>query len=179
MIRLRPFGQMSSLCIPLAGLMLVSQCLMPTVAAAEAATVKVQMGTPVDLVFDTAVSGDAAVAGQQVTLRVANPVVVGGKTVVEAGAPAVGEIMVARKSGMVGMAGSIVVTIKSVTAVDGTIIALSGTKAAEGKSNVVTSVVITIVCCVLGLLMKGEKAEIPAGSTVRATAATQVEVTVP
>ncbi len=38
------------------------------------------------------------------------------------------------------------------------------------------SVVITVVCCILGLLMKGEKADITSGSSVRATVAGMTEV---
>ncbi len=176
MLHLGQFRKIYALCLPLAALLFLTQCVMPPFAVAESAKVKVQMGTPVDVVFDQTISSDTAVTGQQVTLKVANPVVVDGKTVIAAGAPVLAEVLTAKKSGMVGMPGAITVSVKSVTAVDGSIVALSGTRVAEGKSNVATSVVITVVCCILGLLMKGEKADITSGSSVRATVAGMTEV---
>lgn len=179
MIRLRIFRRLYALCLPLAALLFLTQCVMPAAAVAESSKVKVQAGTPIDLVFDLGISGETAVPGQQVVLKVANAVVVDGKTVIAAGAAALGEIVSAKKSGMVGSPGAIAVSVISVKAVDGTVISLSGSKAADGKSNVTTSIVVTVVCCILGLLMRGGNADIPSGSTLRATVATPVEVLVP
>jgi hypothetical protein len=176
MVRMRLFRKLFALRIPIAILVLYVQCFAATFAQAEQLTV--QAGTPVDLNFETTVSSESATQGQEVIMRVATPVVVNGKTVVEVGASAVGEVVFSKKSGMVGMAGRISVAAKRVTAVDGTVIALTGSKDFEGKDNMVTSIVITVVCCILGLLMKGGKAEIPSGSSLRASVATPVQVNV-
>lgn len=172
-------GRIRLLALPLALLLVLENVCVVPICHAQTQKVKVQMGTLMDLVFDPAVSGDTSALGQTVTLRVVNAVVVEGKTVIAAGAPAVGEVQSAKKRGMIGSAGSLVVAAKNTTAVDGTFVPLTGTKAIDGKSKVTSAVVVTILCCVLGLLMKGGKAEIPAGTSMRASVAAPVEVAAP
>jgi hypothetical protein len=165
----------------------MSQCGMPTLAAAQeakaeaAATVKVQIpvGTVVDLTFDTLVTPATAAVGQTVTLKVTNDVKVNGKVVIAAGTTATGEVVAEAKSGAIGKEASISVTAKQVAAVDGTVVPLSGTKAVSGEGHETSSIVITLLCCILGLLQHGGKAEIPAGSTLRTTVAAPVEIQVP
>jgi hypothetical protein len=129
-------------------------------------------------VFDSEVTPAQNTVGQSVTMKVANDVKVNGKVVIAAGAPASGEVVSASKAGAVGKEAQITVTAKNATAVDGTFVPLSGTKAVVGASHQTSSIVITILCCILGLLQKGGKAVIPAGSTLRTTVAAPVEVQV-
>ncbi len=137
--------------------------------AALAATVEVPIGTTVVAVFDEAVDPDVVSPGQMVMLSVDEPVVINGHTVIEVGAPVLAEVTIAEKSGAVGKPAKIGVSLRNVTAVDGSKIPLSGQKLIEGKSQQTESLVVTILCCVLGLLMKGGKASIPAGAQVQAT----------
>lgn len=141
--------------------------LFPTVALAV--TVDLPVGTVVVGAFNDVVDPATATPGQTVTLSVVNPVVIGGVTVIEAGAPILGEITVAEQRGAVGKPAKIGVTLRHVTAVDGTNIPIVGQKLMEGKNEQTASLIVTILCCVLGLLMKGGAATIPAGSQVQAT----------
>jgi hypothetical protein len=67
---------------------------------------------------------------------------------------------------------------RSVEAVDGSNIALSGTKHVQGENKQTQSLVITILCCILGLIIQGGDAEIASGSSMDATVemTTTVEV---
>jgi hypothetical protein len=147
-------------------------------AAAFAATVAVPVGTVVQVVFNNPVDPATVAPGQTVMLSVVNPVVIGGVTVIQAGAPVLGEVTAAEQSGSVGKPAKIGVALRQVTAVDGTNIPLSGQKQMEGQNKQTTSLVVTILCCVLGLLMKGGTATIPAGSQLQATTMAPVTVTV-
>jgi len=147
-------------------------------AVAFAATVDVPVGTVVLVVFNDDVDPKAVAAGQTVMLSALNPVVVKGSTVIEVGAPVLGEVTVAEKQGAVGKPAKVGVALRHVTAVDGTNIPLSGQKLVEGESKQTTSLVVTILCCVLGLIMKGGTAIIPAGAQVQATTMAPVTITV-
>lgn len=145
--------------------------------AAQSDIVRIPVGTVVELVFDQMVSPNTTAAGQRVALRVANAVTINGKTVIAAGSSAVGEVITASKAGAVGKEAQLVVAIRSVPAVDGSVVPLDGTKAVTGENKTTSSVVITLLCCILGLLQQGGKADIPAGSSVRATVAAPIDVT--
>ncbi len=172
------------LCWAVLSLFTTTQFVVPTLAAAadtktEApSTVKVQLpvGTVVDLTFDTRVTPETDAVGQNVTLKVTNDVRVNGKVVIAAGATATGEVVQSARSGAVGKEAQISVTAKQVPAVDGTVVPLSGTKAVVGQAHQTSSIVITLLCCILGLLQHGGKAEIPAGSSLRTTVAAPVEI---
>jgi len=154
------------------------QCVLPVLAFSEAAKVQIPVGTVVDLAFEATLSPTTAAVGQSVNLKVANDVKVNGQIVIAAGATATGEVTQASKAGAVGKEAQIGVTVKQVQAVDGTIVPLTGTKVVSGESHQTSSIVITILCCILGLLQHGGKAEIAAGSALRATVSAPVEVQV-
>ena len=167
---------LSALCL-LTPLALASPALAQDQPAAPGQRVRIEVGTVVDLVFENAVTPASVSVGQTVTLKVANPVKVNNVVVIDAGATAIGEVTRSEKAGSIGKPAAIGVTLKQVTAVDGTAIPLSGTKMVEGENKQTSSLVITLLCCILGLLQKGGSAEIAAGATVRATVAAPVEVT--
>ncbi|HOP05752.1 MAG TPA: hypothetical protein PLF13_00530 [candidate division Zixibacteria bacterium] len=116
--------------------------------------------------------------GDRVVLRVASDVIIQGKTVIAAGASAHGEITAAKKKGMAGVNAEIGLSVRSVEAVDGTNVALYGTKYSGGQSKTTESVIFTILCCVLFLLMQGEDASIPSGTLIDAELAGTVQVQV-
>jgi len=169
-------------CWTLSALFLVGPLTWATPSAAQAPAspsaqkVRVEVGTIVDLVFDTAMNPKTAAIGQTVMLKVSAPVKVGNLTIIAAGAAAIGEVTRSEKAGAVGMNAAIGVTVKQVTAVDGTVIPLSGTKMVEGESHQTSSIVITVLCCILGLLQQGGQAEIAAGATLRATVLAPIDV---
>jgi hypothetical protein len=146
--------------------------------AAMAASVAVPVGTVVTVVFGESIDPATVMPGQTVMLSVVNPVMVAGAMVIQAGAPVLGEVTVSEKAGAVGKPAKIGVALRHVTAVDGTNIPLSGLKQMEGENAQTTALVVTILCCILGLLMKGGKATIPAGAQVQATTMAPATITV-
>lgn len=131
-------------------------------------TVVLKVGTVVPMELINTVNSKNARTGEMVKFRVTDNVVVDGKTIIEIGAVANGQIVRAKKSGLLGSEGDLFIAVKSVQAVDGTTIYLTnGDLMDEGSNKVVLSVVLTF-CCLFGFLIKGGNAEILAGSQVQA-----------
>ncbi len=157
--------------------MLISMCpYLGLLDAAKAAVVSIPAGTRVRLRLEETVSPETKNAGDQVSLSVIHDVIVDGKVVIAAGAPARGEVTVSSKSGAVGKPAEIGFQVTSATAVDGKSVPLRATRKAEGKSKITEAVVVSILCCVLGLLMKGGKASFEKGLTIEAETSFPVSV---
>ncbi|MCJ7645997.1 hypothetical protein MUO65_03705 [bacterium] len=155
----------------------VSMCpYLGIVEAVKAAVVSVPPGTRVLLRLEETVSPETKSVGDQVTLSVVSDVVVNGKVVIAAGAPAAGEVTVSSKKGAVGKPAEIGFQVTSVMAVDGKSVPLRATRKAEGKSKMTEAIVVTILCCVLGLLMKGGEASFEKGLTIEAETSFPVSV---
>jgi len=151
--------------------------LLTHVAVAQEA-VKVPSGTVVTLRTMTPLTPEQLNVGDLVILAVVSDVVVDGKVVIKAGAEARGEITSSKSRNMIGIAARIGLSVRSVTAVDGSTIPLFGTKLAEGKSKMTVSIGLSLVCCILFALMKGGDATIPAGTQIQATVAGTTSVQV-
>jgi len=146
-------------------------------AFAQEAAVVVPSHTPVTIRINEDVSSKTKSSGSSVQASVAMDVVIDGKIVIKAGAPCNAIVTSASKAGIVGGPGRILVTIQSVTAVDGSSVALTGaTQEMEGKSQVVTAVLVTVLCCILGLLIKGKEGVIPSGTQVTGYTASQMQI---
>lgn len=150
--------------------------LAPSLAVAGTAVVPV--GTQITLAFTEVISPEVYQIGQSVSLVVENNVVIDGDIVFAAGAEAVGEVSTSQKKGGIGKPAKIGVTAITVEAVDGTKVAVSGTTYFEGENKQSSTLIITLLCCILGLLMKGGDAEIPAGATLDASVDMEVSITV-
>lgn len=131
---------------------------------------------PMEL-LSTITSNDCR-SGQMIDFKVLKDVVVEGKTVIPAGSIAKGQVTRAKKSGLLGTEGELEVVVRSVTAVDGTDVYLTGANVNDqGSNKVVLSVVLTFLC-ILGFLIKGGNAEIPAGTQCQAIVAGNTTVNV-
>ncbi len=138
--------------------------------------VVLKAGTSIPLELVSPLSSKSVQAGEMVDFRVLDDVKADGKTVVAAGSIAKGQITRLEKRGLLGDAGELEVAVKSVNAVDGTTVYLSGNSLSdEGKSKLGISIVLTVLC-LFGFLMKGGNAEIAAGAQVQATVASNVEI---
>jgi len=135
-------------------------------------------GTTVALITNTTLTPEQFKVGDAVELSVVSDVVVNGEVVIKAGAGAKGEITVSKERSYIGIAAKIGLAVKSVQAVDGTTIPLSGSKLSEGKDKMVMSIGLSIVCCILFALKKGGEAFIQAGTPVDATVSATTPVTV-
>lgn len=135
----------------------------------------IQAGTIVVVKTTTAVSPDARV-GDPVTLTVVNDVTIGDRVVFKAGAPARGEVTAAQKEGVVGKKGIVGIRLQSVTAVDGTVVPVTATRTVEGKDNLVTAVVLGLLCLPLIFVVKGGAAVIPAGAIIESTTTSEARI---
>lgn len=132
-------------------------------------------GTSIPLELVSTLSSNVK-SGQMVDFRVLSDVKANGKIVISAGSIAQGQITRVKKRGLLGSEGELEIAIKSVKAVDGTTVYLSGNNLYdEGSNKLALSIVLTI-CCLFGFLIKGGKAEIPAGAQVQGTVTSNVEI---
>ena len=98
--------------------------------------------------------------------------------VIPAGSIAKGQIVSAEKNGLLGGAGELSLTVRSVVATDGTTVPLTASSLNdEGQDKLVISIVLTLLC-VLGFLIKGGKAEIVQGAQLTATVLSNTEISI-
>ena len=113
---------------------------------ARRVAVEVPAGTPVELEAAYNINSQLVRAGDAVSFRVVNPVIVGGQVVIEKGAVATALVTKAERGGHFGRAGRIAWTMKEVTAADGTRLPLqfSGRTVGDSKgAKVATGMVLT------------------------------------
>lgn len=139
--------------------------------------VQVPAGTAVTVVTNTAITPETANMGDTVNLSVTSDVVVDGKVVIKAGAQASGEVISAKKRNYLGIPAEIGISIRSVQAVDGTTVMLSGSKVIKGQDKMMTSIGLSLICCILFAGMKGGDVSIPAGTSITAIVAATTSVT--
>lgn len=174
LVRSKMLKVMASLLLVALGGMILA----PHVALA-AQTLQVNAGSAIALRVTEAISAEKYNIGDKVNLVVVSDVKVGGVTVIKAGAPAVAEVTTAIQRGIVGSAAKIGITVQSVQAVDGSTIALSGTRLVEGKSKMAQSVIIGVVLCCFAFFIKGGDAIIPVESQINAIVLANATVVVP
>jgi len=138
--------------------------------------VEIPVGTTVVLKTNTTLAPEQLKVGDTVELSVVSDVIIDGKVVIKAGDRARGEITSSKDRNLIGIPAKIGVTIRSVQAVDGTTIPLSGSKLSEGKNKMLPSIGLSLICCVLFALMKGGEASLPAGTQIEATVAAATPV---
>lgn len=87
-----------------------------------------------------------------------------GNVLIKSGTPVEANITFA-KPGRIGKSGKLTISDLHTTAVDGSFIPLSSSISAQPDDKMVLSVVLSVCVCPLFLLMKGEDAVLPAGTT--------------
>jgi hypothetical protein len=140
--------------------------------------VRVPAGTPVELETAYTINSQLVRAGDAVSFRVVNPVVVNGQVVVEKGATATALVTKAERGGHFGRAGRLAWMMKEVTAADGSRIPLqfSGRTVGDSKgAKVATSMVLTGAVfwfmppvALLHGFKRGENAVVPEGKRFEA-----------
>jgi len=162
-------------------LLVVSLFSFPFIASnhAVAASVQIPYGTQIPLRVVEDITPETAIVGQKIILKVDRDIEVNGEVVVRAGQDAIGEVTSSTKKGAVGKAAEIGIMIRHVAAVDGTLVPLTGTKLVKGESKQTQSLIITLLCCILALVMQGEDAQIIAGTSVDAMVSTPTTIDIP
>lgn len=150
----------------------------PTAHPPQTVGVKIPDGTRIELETAYDVSSKDVKAGEAISFRVAAPVVLNGRTVIEAGATATGRVVKASRGGHFGRAGRLAWSMQEVVAVDGTRVPLRLDGRAVGDSKgakVATKAVITgallwpiAPVALLHGFRRGESAYLPAGKRFEA-----------
>lgn len=145
---------------------------------ASASNIVLKSGTTIPLELVNTITSKTASAGQMIDFRVVQDITVDGKTVIPAGSIAKGQVSRIKKNGLLGAAGELEIIIRSVTAIDGTNVYLSGCNLNdEGGNKLALSIVLTVFC-LFGFLIKGGSAEIVAGTQCLSTVASNVDINI-
>ncbi|MDT3369140.1 hypothetical protein [Macellibacteroides fermentans] len=172
------FEKLSNKCFLKSTALLLSFAMMFMSFTLPAGPVTLKSGSIIPLELLSTISSKDCRSGQMIDFKVTKDVVAEGKTVIPAGSIAKGQISRVKKSGLLGSEGQIEVVIRSVTAIDGTDVYLTGASLNdEGNNQVALSIVLTFLC-LFGFLIKGGNAEIPAGTLCNATVAGNTTINV-
>lgn len=140
-------------------------------------SIRVPSGTSVPVVITEKVTAGQYKAGSEITGKVGADVTSSGIVIIRSGTPVSIIVEDVKKKGAVGSQARMTISLKTTSAVDGTLIALTGTKFAEGTNRAVSSVACGALCCILGLLQQGGEAEIPAGTQIEGRTAQEATIT--
>lgn len=137
---------------------------------------------PVGIPFEARITEDLSPSrmktGDRVLMVVDKDVVIDNYVVIQAGARVVAEVADSKERSFAGQAGKILLSFRTVTAVDGQQIVTSGSSRADGDEVMIESIGLGLVCCPLFLLMQGEEGIIKAGQLVTAYTVMPTKVTV-
>lgn len=158
------------LAIFIANVFLVAVALSADKESVEARTIFVPSGTPVILEVDTGFNTEEVKEGDYIALRVQRPVRVDGQKVIRQGVAARARIIGCKPAEGWGGNGECVLGLRSVPAIDGTEILLSGRVSRKGESEhgaaTAVGVGAGLIClpfAAAGFAVKGEEGNFPPG----------------
>jgi hypothetical protein len=146
-----------------------------------AETVSVPPGTRVFIELEQQVTSKKKFnqTGNIVRARVWRDVIVDGRTVVAAGAPAFVKIGEIKSAKVAGIKGHIELEALQVTAVDGADINLEGGYDHSGKGRMALSISLAVFIFLPLIFIKGKQAILPPGTLFDATTAAEAEIKIP
>ena len=130
--------------------------------------VTLKAGTPVILATVETLSSKTVVSGNTVDFKVVSDVIVDGNVVIPAGTIAKGQVSNVSKASALGKGGELSVGINNINAVDGTLVPLSGANISASGASKVGLAVVCGLCTLVGFLIPGAQAELPAGAQAQA-----------
>lgn len=163
---------------PIAVVLSLSFLLMSFSAGGDAGVV-LNAGTSINLETVSTIQSDMVVVGQIVDFRVKSDVRVDNKVVIAAGAIAKGQVVRGQKAKGLGKEGFVEIQIKSVKAVDGQEVYLSGGNVyQEGDDQQTLAIVLGVFVCILFLFLKGKNATVPSGFQLSSSVASTVTINI-
>lgn len=149
------------------------------IAAASTGKVKLPAHTAIPMRCDETITTNNVVNGSTVKFSVLGDIKgENGKVVIASGTPVTAQISFAKSKDVIGKSGTVTVTDFHTEAVDGTYVPLSASVSANPDDKMVLSVVLSVLICPLFLLMKGEEAQVPVGTTKTAYTLTDIYINV-
>lgn len=140
---------------------------MSLVAGPALADVKIAEGTELPMRLEDPLSSKTANEGDRFTVSLAEDVKLEDGTVLHAGYRGVGEVIHAKKSGMLGRSGELNVRL-TYFKVGEERVRLRASKGSEGKGNTTNQIVGVVLIGVFAAFIKGHNTEIPKGTLVTA-----------
>ena len=125
-------------------------------------------GTALKLILIEEVSCYNKRVNEEVFLKVAREVVIGGKTVIERGTPAFGVVELVQRRGRIGREGVIKFSVLSTETADGQSVMLRSTYTRLGYDKETLSIVLGVTICPLFLLMRGTDDSFQEGTILKA-----------
>lgn len=161
---------------PIAVMLSLSFLLMSFTSGGKSGVV-LNAGTNINLETVSTIQSDMVIVGQIVDFRVKSDVKVDDKVVIAAGAIAKGQVVRGQKAKALGKEGFVEIQIKSVRAVDGQEVYLSGGNVyQEGDDQQTLAIVLGVFVCILFLFLKGKNAMVPAGFQLSSSVASTVTI---
>jgi len=152
---------------PAADALPVAPPLPATPAVVETSAI-IPQGTVLEIVIDRELRSDRVVPGERFPLHLAEPVVIGGRELLPAGLTGEGEVIDAKKSGIGGVAGSIVVNARYLQCGANRIPIGKMHLVDTGKSGTATATILSAAIGPLGMLVKGHNGMIVEGAVADA-----------
>ena len=127
----------------------------------------IRAGSAVPVRLDQTLSSNNSYVGAIVYFTVVSDVFDNeGNVVIKTGAKAEGTVTSVKASSFLGQAGSIGISVNTVTAIDGTRIPVQAISSGSGEDKMVISVILGLLC-ILGFLMKGGDAELNSNTVMQ------------
>ncbi|MGB3587239.1 MAG: hypothetical protein WBA23_11895 [Tunicatimonas sp.] len=161
---------------PLA-LLLVASMLSLSFKMNNVAEVVLKAGTSIPLETVSMIQSDLITVGQTIDFVVSRDVEVNERIVIPSGSLAKGQVIRAQQPRAIGKEGFFEIRIKSVVAVDGQEVFLTGGNVyQEGEDKQTLSIVLGVFLCILFLLIKGKNAQVPPGFQIDASVASTTTI---
>lgn len=149
------------------------------IASAAAGQVKLPAHTPIVIRCDETITTSNIVSGGTVKFSVVGDVRSNdGKILISAGTPVSATISFSSPRGMIGKSGTVTINDFHTNSVDGSYVPLSSSVTATPDDKMTLSIVLSVLVCPLFLLMKGDDAQVFAGTTKTAYTVSDVYVKV-
>ncbi len=133
--------------------------------------------TPIVIRCEETITTSDIVNDSMVNFSVVNDIKSSNGTIlIKAGTPVTAQISFSRDKGLIGRSGQLTISDFHTTAVDGTYIPLSGSVSANPDDKMTLSIVLSVLVCPLFLLMKGDEARLPEGTTKTAYTVTETYI---
>lgn len=151
-----------------------SSVLVPAAAAAQnqEQQVVLKAGTPIVLETTGTLSSKDITSGSTVDFKVVSDVKAEGVVVIPAGTIAKGQVSTVKKASALGKGGEITVSLNSINAVDGTLVPISGGNTSAVGNDKTALAIICGLFTLIGFIIPGEQAELPAGTQLQAVVMT-------
>jgi hypothetical protein len=151
---------------------LLGHTAMPRYAGAQeklqsAATVTIPDGTELYVLTTDEISSKDATEGDPVNFRIAEDVVIDGRTVFAKGTLAKGTVTSAVRSGRMGKGGKLGIRLESTYTVDRQRVKLRAAKGKKGNDKTTSVIALTMFVSVFFLLKKGHDAKIKEGTRIQ------------